>query len=130
MRNVRRMGEKCLNLYEVIRWGNDSTDEFTGGPNGPDTCFLVRASSVEDAAKLVDPILVELPHVRVQHWAHAIYWIGTDVGIETHASVLRGPYVEHAFDRGWRIWHRNKSDEPWVEMSGRVRDVFKGKRHA
>lgn len=43
-----------MQLYEVIRWGNDSDDPLTGGSSGPDTCFLVRADSMEQAAALVD----------------------------------------------------------------------------
>lgn len=39
----------AMQLFEVIRWGNDSDDPVIGGPNGPDTCFLVRADSIEQA---------------------------------------------------------------------------------
>jgi hypothetical protein len=105
-----------LNLYEVIRWGNDSDDLYTGGPNGPDTCFLVRASSPEEAAALVDPSIAELPHERTQPWSHAVYLLGTDGGTEHKPRVLRGPYVEHAHCWGWRQWHRNYQEEPWVEL--------------
>jgi hypothetical protein len=110
-----------MNLYEVIRWGNDSDDPYTGGPNGPDTCFLVRAGSPEEAAALVDPVLAELPHERVQPWSHAVYLLGTDGGTEEKPRVLRGPYVQHAYGYGWREWHRNSRDEPWVELQPKGR---------
>lgn len=57
-----------MHLYEVIRWGNDSDDLLTGGPNGPDTCFLVRAGSVEAAAAPADRQLALLSHVQVEPW--------------------------------------------------------------
>ncbi len=65
---------------------------------------------------MVDPILAELPHVRVQHCAHAVCLIGVDAGTERVARVLRGPYTEHALDHGWRVWQRNNRDEPWIEI--------------
>src|SRR5436190_22595491 len=99
--------ERCLNLFKVIRWGNESDDPVTGGPNGPDTCFLVRASTVEEAAALVDAVLAGMPSEYVQGWSHAICLIGTDGGTDPQPRVLRGPYIQHAFNHGWRQWHRN-----------------------
>lgn len=107
-----------MQLFEVIRWGNDSDDPLTGGPNGPDTCFLVRAGSVEAAAVLADRQLALLPHVHVQPWSHAIYLIGEDVGTEDEAKVLRGPYEQSAYRHGWRHWYRNERGEPWLEKPG------------
>ena len=104
-----------LNIFEVIRWGNDSDDVYTGGANGPDTCFLVRASSPEAAAALVDPVLARMSHENVEPWSHAIYLLGPDCGADDNARLLRGPYVEHAYCHGWRQWYRNGSDEPWTE---------------
>jgi hypothetical protein len=110
-----------LNLYEVIRWGNNSDDPYTGGPNGPDTCLLVRANSVEEAATLADSVLAELPHERVQPWSHAIYLLGVDGGTDPEPRVLRGPYIEHALGHGWRLWHRNSPEEPWAELEPQPR---------
>jgi len=103
-----------LNIYEVIRWGNDSDDVYTGGANGPDTCFLVRAGSAEAAAALVDSVLARMPHENVKPWSQAVYLLGTDGGTDDKPRVLRGPYVEHAYCHGWRQWVRDGSDEPWV----------------
>ena len=114
-----------MNLYEVIRWGNDSDDAYTGGPNGPDTCFLVRASSPDEAVALVDPVLAELPHERVQTWSHVVFLLGPDAGTKEKPTIRRGPYVQHAFCYGWRRrqWHRNGSDDPWIEMQPQIADV-------
>src|SRR5262245_9984113 len=101
-----------MNLYEVIRWGNDSSDPYEGGPNGRDTCFLVRAATPEEAAALADVILAIMPHERVQPWSHAINLLGADGGTDPKPRVLRGPYVQHAYDYGWRAWHRNSQDDP------------------
>lgn len=103
-----------LNIYEVIRWGNDSDDIYAGGPNGPDTCFLVRASSPEEAAALVDPVLARMSHERVNPWSMAIYLLGSDCGVDDNPRVLRGPYVQSAYCYGWRQWLRRGSDGSWV----------------
>lgn len=104
-----------MNLYEVFRWGNDSEDLFTGGPDGLDTCFLVRASSLEHAAQLVDAVLASPPSQRVQNWAEAIHLLGADHGSQDAPRILRGPYLQHAYNHGWPCWHRDSSSGPWVE---------------
>ena len=106
-------------LYEVIRWGNDAPDDDpTGGPDGPDTCFLVRAGSLEEAAALVDVVLKRLPqqNKRVSRYARALYLLGTDSGSSTEARVLRGPYIQSAYNYGWQIWHRDDPDGTWEEQ--------------
>ncbi len=105
-----------VNLYEVIRWGNESDDPLTGGPNGPDTCFLVRAATPAEAAALVDSLLVGMPNAIVQDWSHAVYLLGTDGSTDPESRVLRRPYIEHAHCFGWRHWHRNARDELWAEL--------------
>ena len=104
-----------MNLYEVIRWGNDSSDSHTGGPDGPDTCFLVRAESPPAAAALADELLADLPHERVPPYSGSIYLLGKDIGLEQTQRVLRGPYVEHAYSFGWRQWHRESAEGVWTE---------------
>lgn len=107
-----------MNLYEVIRWGNDSSPF---GPDGEDTCYLVRASRPEEAASLVDPLLAALPHERVAPFAHAVYHIGFDADSQAEAQVLRGPYIQHALQFGkWQIWHRDEPDGAWVEFEHRT----------
>lgn len=106
-----------MELYEVIRWGNDDDDPVTGGPNGWDTCLLVRAASVEDAAALADRALAASarPGQRVADWTAAVYLLGTDAGTDATARVLRGPYVESAYRHGWRHWYRDERDARWQE---------------
>lgn len=108
-----------MHLFEVIRWGNDSDDLQTGGPNGPDTCFLVRAESVDDAARMVDRWLVAHPSVHVPPWAGAVYLLGTEISSASEPRILRGPYVQHAYTYGWRQWFRNAADQPWTEKLDR-----------
>ncbi|GLS04292.1 hypothetical protein GCM10007860_14390 [Chitiniphilus shinanonensis] len=107
--------DSTMHLFEVIRWGNDTDDAFQGGPNGADTCFLVRADSVEQAAVLADHILGRGNGKLVNAWCEAIYLLGQDAGSERDARVLRGPYLQHAYCHGWRQWHRNSPDEGWQE---------------
>ncbi|UBB26576.1 hypothetical protein LAG73_05710 [Pseudoxanthomonas japonensis] len=104
-----------MHIYEVVRWGNDAEDPLSGGPNGPDTCFLVRALSIEDAAGVVDRRLADMPHERVQPWAHAVYLLGEESVASDAPRILRGPYIQSAYCHGWRQWHRNERDEPWQE---------------
>ena len=108
--------EAGLNLYEVIRWGNESDDLFTGGPNGPDTCFLVRADSAEAAAALADEMLADMPNEFVENWSSAIYLLGADLGSDPKPRVLRGPYIQHALCHGWQQWLRHTPQEPWAEL--------------
>jgi hypothetical protein len=109
-----------MHLFEVIRWGNESDDPMTGGPDGWDTCFLVRAASVEEAAALADRELAAsaLPDQRVAAWAGAVYLLGTDLGTDATARVLRGPYVQSAYRHGWRHWYRDDRGAPWEEKLG------------
>lgn len=115
-----------MHLYEVIRWGNDSDDPLTGGPNGPDTCFLVRAQNIEAAAALVDRELRAMQRESttehaavVAWWATAVYLLGDDAGSVADgagdAMILRGPYFQHAHRHGWRHWYREAAHEQWVE---------------
>lgn len=104
-----------MHLFEVIRWGNDSADLHTGGPNGPDTCFLVRASSVEQAAALVDGQLAAKPSEFVDPWAAAVYQLGADSSGQLGPAILRGPYLQHAYRHGWRHWYRDGATGPWLE---------------
>ncbi|HSC80250.1 MAG TPA: hypothetical protein VLC08_07850 [Chitinolyticbacter sp.] len=102
-----------MNLYEVIRWGNDADDPFRGGPNGDDTCFLVRADTHEEAASLADATLANTRSTQIVSWAQAVYLLGVDTGTGTDARILRGPYLQHAYLHGWRCWYRETRDAPW-----------------
>ncbi len=102
-------------LFEVIRWGNASTDPITGGPDGADTCFLVRAESVEQAATLVDCELAREPSPVVAAWAGAAYLLGSEQSQDAEPRILRGPYIQHAYRYGWRHWYREERDGAWLE---------------
>jgi hypothetical protein len=104
-----------MNIYEIIRWGNESDCEFDGGPDGSDTCFIVRADNVEDAAKLADVRLKNCTHERVAAYSQAAYLIGTDAGDGDDQIILRGPYYQHAYRYGWRMWERDAGDGVWYE---------------
>ncbi len=106
-----------MQLFEVVRWGNESDDVFTGGPNGPDTCFLVRASSVDEAASLVDHHLAKLPSEFVPPWSGAVYLLGAELSAQTDPRILRGPYIQHAYRHGWQHWYRDEQDGPWVKRT-------------
>ncbi|AXK73188.1 hypothetical protein DWG18_13440 [Lysobacter sp. TY2-98] len=108
-----------MNLYEVVRWGNESDDPVTGGGNGPDTCFLVRASSVDEAAALVDRELARMPSEFVEPWAHVVSLLGTELSTQSDARILRGPYIQHAYGYGWTGWSRNAPGEPWEDTGRR-----------
>lgn len=99
-----------MNLYEVIRWGNDDSDD---GPNGEDTCFLVRAATVAAAAELADGRLRRMPQQRVRPFAQAVYYVGVDAGTEQTERILRGPYIQSAYCHGWRKWYREEAEEQW-----------------
>jgi len=86
-----------------------------GGPDVPDTCFLVRADSPAAAAALVDRELKRLPDERVCDFASAIYEVGNDGGSQSDARILRSPYEQHAYRHGWRQWLREEPAEPWQE---------------
>mgnify|MGYP003575923370 CR=1 FL=1 len=117
-----------MNLYEVIRWGNDSGDVFTGGPNGHDTCFLFRGAPLDRAAQVADLELAKMPSETVQNWAGAIHLLGREQASEETPRILRGPYIQHAYTYGWRCWHRDTSDGPWVER--RATDSASGRSSA
>jgi hypothetical protein len=106
-----------MQIFEVIRWGNASDDPHTGGGNGPDTCFLVRAESVEQAAALADQQLVVMANGSVDPWAGAVYQLGTDLSEHPDSRILRGPYLQHAYRHGWRHWYRHDQNGPWVETT-------------
>jgi hypothetical protein len=105
----------AMQLYEVVRWGNDDSDTDDAGPNGEDTCFLVRAGSPAEAATLADEVLSETSENQERCWADVVHHLGIAAGANSEAAVLRGPYLEHAFNDGWATWHRQSRSGPWVE---------------
>jgi hypothetical protein len=108
-------------LYEVVQWGNDSDDPVTGGPNGPDTCCLVRAATPEEADSVTvrhrNHALVLFKMKLPPSKAGIIYLLGEDMSSQSDPKVLRGPYVTPAYAHGWRSWRRD-DDGAWVEQIG------------
>jgi len=110
-----------MKLYEVIFWGSHSDR-----PN-KDTIYLVRAqnfmSAVEEVATNSSPSNHGGANVRL---AHVVYEIGEDLSLfpEDHPRILRGPYFESAYNRGWRAWHRQIEGvdytREWKEQTGAV----------
>ena len=65
-----------MNNYLVIRYGNGGSPDES---DGEDTNFIVRAKNRDDAANVVDQVLLNvLPHKNVQPYCHQIIEIGTD----------------------------------------------------
>lgn len=91
-----------MKLFEVSRWGND----FDGdGGNGPDTDYLVCARDHEEAAALA---LERDPHVGY------IIEFALCTGEVEGPLVLRGPYIAHAFRRGYvTSWWWNDKLNAW-----------------
>ena len=92
-----------MNIYEVIFHGS------TGGHPNKDTIYLVRApdfrTAVSEVANNASPKKHEGEAFPL---AHAVYEIGKIFPItpEDHPRVLRGPYIESAYNRGWHAWYR------------------------
>lgn len=105
-----------LNLYEVVSWGNDGDCIYTGGKDGEDRCLLVRARSVEEAVALARDVL---RHYKTEHGEPAevafVALLGKELSRQSDAMVLRGPYLQHAYGHGWRVWHE-EADGAWVEQ--------------
>ena len=111
----RDSGAVPMELYEVVRWGNDSDDPVTGGGNGPDTCFLVLATSVEEAAAVADYHLALDRAPGEADCASVVQLLGSGHA-SPRARLVRGPYVQTAYTFGPRHWSRSGRDEPWIEV--------------
>jgi len=72
-----------------MRYGNDE------GPDGEDTEFIVLASSIEKAAKVVDAELVKMPHSKVVPFCHAIVSIGNSYSEHNKPVIISGPLLTH-----------------------------------
>ena len=105
-----------MNIYFVTRWGNEVLDDC--GPDGPDTNFLVRAKSHQNAAALADEALLNYPNNGVRKYCEMITLLGVDAGHDTE-SVFHGPFISNAFfpnNSNYKYWHRDSDNlEKWVE---------------
>ncbi len=95
--------KRTMKIYEVIFWGSH------GERPNKDTIYLVRAedfkAAVEEVAKNASP----RDHGGERFpLAHVVYEVGEDLSPspEDQPRILRGPYFESAYNRGWKAWHR------------------------
>lgn len=110
-----------MNLYSVLRWGNEESED---GPDGYDTEFLVKASSIDEAAKLVDEALRKIPpgNSRVQRFCHSISEVGISHSLDQTPKILFGPLVSELSvfcDSGVpndKKWRRDSVDEGWISF--------------
>ena len=109
-----------MKLFIATRWGNPYEEE---GPNGKDTNFLVRASSLDDAASLAEEFLIGCPqsieeNLPVENFIHRIRLIGEDTNSEL-SSVIHGPWIAAAIfrDSNLEMWLRDETDGQWIRAS-------------
>ena len=106
-----------MNIYEVIFYGSQ-----TERPN-KDTIYLVRAADFQSAVEEVSINASPQYHAGKRFpVAHVVFEIGRDLSLspESHARILRGPYFESAYNRGWRAWQRQTDgstySDTWEEV--------------
>lgn len=90
-----------MKLWIVVYWGNSEEDD---GKNERDTCFLVRANSVESAANIGNDFLKKVPYYLIGELSdykdevnivEYIVLLGDD-GIEGgEEKFLLGPFIQH-----------------------------------
>jgi len=94
-----------MRLYEVIFWGSYGKTQ-----SDEDTIYLVRAPDFMVAVEEVRNNDSGSDHGGESGpVAHVVYEIGVDAS--THADttgprILRGPYIQCAYNSGWRSWER------------------------
>jgi len=106
-------------LFLVGRFGNDLS---AAGPNADDTVFLVRARDHEEAAKLVDPRLDQMPHELAEPFSQFVAELAHDTGDAAMPQVLVGPAIGFWSGDYPRQWARNSRDGVWTQMTDD--DVF------
>lgn len=99
-------------LLEVTRWGNAAD-----GGDGPDTNWLVLAADHLQAVALVRERELAAGIVAWREDFGVVTELGTPQGETDGPTVLRGPYIEHALERGlWTTQWQYDADEllAWV----------------
>ena len=97
-------------LYQVCSWGPD-------GEN--DVVYLVQASCMADAARLVDADLSS-SYVRshCSGIANAIIELGQSAAKTHGAHVVSGPFFAlSGAHGGFRCWSRDAREDDWYEWS-------------
>lgn len=91
-----------MKLYEVIFNG------VSGREDDADAVYLVRAEDFKAAIEEVANNASKKHHHPSAPLPHVVYEIGEDLsyGAENHPLILRGPYFQSAYNRGWRAWYR------------------------
>lgn len=106
-------------LFLVGRFGNDLS---AARSNAEDTVFLVRARDHEEAAKLVDPRLEQLPHELAEPFSQFVAELGLDTGGAKMPQVVVGPAIGSWSGDYPRQWARNSHDGVWTQLTDD--DVF------
>jgi hypothetical protein len=109
-----------MKLFMATRWGNPYEAD---GPNGEDTNCLVRASCLEDVARLAEELLMCWPQSvgenrPVESHIHCIRLIGEDTTSEL-PSVIHGPWIAVSVvrDSNFNMWIRDETDGEWIDAS-------------
>jgi hypothetical protein len=105
-----------MNLYIVVRWGNDGSADKA---NGEDTIFLVRAVNHASAATLAEGQLERLS-THVQPFANVVQEIGIESINSDEPLVLIGPAYEF-FSKGnlgYGSWIRDDPQDDWKTPQG------------
>ena len=92
-----------MKIYEVIFWGSH------GKGDDEDTIYLVRASDFRAAVEDVQCNASPSNHNGERFpFAHVVHEVGTDLSpyADANPRILRGPYFAHAYNFGWKSWHR------------------------
>jgi hypothetical protein len=109
-----------MNLYEVIFY---SSYGKTDGDD--DTIYLVRAPDFQAAVQAVYINASSRNHGGTRFpLADVVHEIGSDSSPradESDTRILRGPYLQPAYNDGWRAWQRKiegaKKTEDWEEVN-------------
>jgi hypothetical protein len=102
-----------MKLYEVIFWGGQGERDSIYLVRAPDHLAAVEALSGNTSPRNHRGIKFPVPH--------AIHELGveTTLNAEEAPKMLRGPYVESAYNHGWRYWRRPDLSEgtadDWIE---------------
>lgn len=107
-----------MKLFEVIFWGSQ------GGEDAKDAIYLVRAPDFQTAIEAVqrNASPSDLNRERFS-MVDVVYEIGADLSecADSNPRILRGPFFAHAYNFGWRSWHRkieeSGSTYEWEEQS-------------
>lgn len=107
-----------MRLFIITRWGNPYEED---GPDGKDTNFLVCASSLDEAAKIVDNKLSHMTTVvsgnrPVQDFSHCATEIGEEL-LSQEPAIIHGPWIESMIIRNsshYPSWHRQDPDGEWT----------------